>query len=175
MPENFELLDFQIFRLFNQGLSSPYLDYPMYVLTWLGSVPFALAFAVVTLFIDRRWGMKNVLTLAFLGTIFETAKVIINRTRPYVSHEAVMPFPPDWFTDPSFPSGHAALAMGIAYLLSQRFERFSVWFYTLACVIALSRIYLGMHYPSEVLVGAILGWMIPFLLNKLYFSRRENR
>jgi len=171
MLETLKALDYQLFRLMNESLSSEYLDLPLYIITWLGSVLFTAVFGIATAFIDRRWGKKVVLTLIILGTIFEVVKVMVNRVRPYLAHTAVLPFPPDWFNDPSFPSGHSAFAVGMAFLLSQRYVKLKIVFYGLACIIVFSRMYLGMHYPSDVLAGAALGWTIPFLLDRFYFSR----
>ena len=60
----------------------------------------------------------------------------------------------------SFPSGHATLAFAGAVVLSAKEPRFQWFFYTLAFLIAFSRIYLGVHYPLDVVAGGILGFGI---------------
>lgn len=60
----------------------------------------------------------------------------------------------------SFPSGHATIAFAMAVILSHKEPRFGWLFYTLAVLIALSRVYLGVHYPLDVFFGALLGWGI---------------
>ena len=64
--------------------------------------------------------------------------------------------------DYSFPSGHATIAFAAAYILSRQRKKLSWLFYLLAFFVAISRVYLGKHYPSDVLAGAILGLLIGF-------------
>jgi undecaprenyl-diphosphatase len=63
----------------------------------------------------------------------------------------------------SFPSGHATTAFALAYLLSQKEPRFRSAFYLLAILIALSRVFLGYHYPLDIFAGALLGSLIGFV------------
>jgi undecaprenyl-diphosphatase len=60
---------------------------------------------------------------------------------------------------PSFPSGHAAAAFSTAVVLGLSFRRWPVWLLVGAgaCLIALSRVYLGHHYPTDILAGAVVG------------------
>jgi undecaprenyl-diphosphatase len=62
----------------------------------------------------------------------------------------------------SFPSTHATVAFALAYVLSREEPRLRVLFYLLAIAIGFSRMYLGVHYPSDVVAGAILGWGIGY-------------
>jgi undecaprenyl-diphosphatase len=64
----------------------------------------------------------------------------------------------------SFPSGHAATAFAGAVTLAFFFPRWRVPFLVLACLIALSRLYNGDHYPTDVIVGAAVGTAIALLL-----------
>ena len=57
----------------------------------------------------------------------------------------------------SFPSGHSAAAFGGAYLLTRHYPQLAPLFYTIASLVAFSRVYLGAHYPGDVLSGAIVG------------------
>jgi undecaprenyl-diphosphatase len=168
MFETLYNLDYAIFRFINESLSSPVLNLPIYLITYLGSFYCVVAFAIASIFIERPWSKKILLTLLVLGTIFEGVKFIVGRERPYVAHQAVLPFPHDNFIDPSFPSGHTAFAFGMAFLLAQRYKTKRVLFYCAAVLVGFSRMYLGMHYPSDVLGGIAFGLIIPYLLERVF-------
>jgi undecaprenyl-diphosphatase len=88
----------------------------------------------------------------------EAGKAIFHRHRPYVHQLG----PPS--STYSFPSGHAATSFACATVLSAFVPRLRVPFFVLATLIALSRVYNGLHYPTDVLAGALLGVLTALLL-----------
>lgn len=64
----------------------------------------------------------------------------------------------------SFPSGHAVTAFTLAFVLARAYPRYAVLFYGLAVLVALSRVYLAKHFPSDVVAGAavgiLAGWIV---------------
>lgn len=64
--------------------------------------------------------------------------------------------------DYSFPSGHATIAWALAVVLSRKEPKWRWLFYTLALLTSFSRIYLGKHFPSDAIVGALLGTAIGY-------------
>jgi len=117
---------------------------------------------------------RPLVLVALVGTIIVTSRIdailkdAIGRTRPFVGDPSVHPsiaLP----HDPSMPSGHAMNAFAGAVLLGSVVPRARWALLALACAIALSRVYLGVHFPSDVLAGAALGaasgaavaWLLP--------------
>jgi undecaprenyl-diphosphatase len=70
---------------------------------------------------------------------------------------------PGEILDPSFPSAHSAYAFMMATLLAYWFPRYRIIFFPIAGLIGWTRIYLGLHYPTDVMVGGILGYGITSL------------
>ena len=65
---------------------------------------------------------------------------------------------PGEILDPSFPSAHAALSFKMATLLFFWFPRYRIIFYIAAGFIGWTRIYLALHYPTDVIAGVLLGY-----------------
>ena len=78
--------------------------------------------------------------------------------------------------DPSLPSGHTAIAFACATVLSYYRPRWAPAFFLLAVAIGFSRVYVGVHYPLDVLGGAILGLLcggVVIALLRLEAARRR--
>ncbi|MBN9484738.1 MAG: hypothetical protein BGO70_06540 [Bacteroidetes bacterium 43-93] len=84
-------------------------------------------------------------------------KYAVNRQRPYLTYPDIQPYSYD--NDPCFPSGHTSLAFCTATSLTLHYPRWYVAApaYLWATGVGYSRLHLGMHYPSDVLAGAIVG------------------
>ncbi len=104
---------------------------------------------------DNGWqtiaglGVNTILTFGL--------KDIVNRTRPYVTYTDIKPYRHN--TDASFPSGHTSYSFYTAGSLSLCYPKWYVIVpsYLWAASVGYSRMYLGMHYPTDVLAGAVIG------------------
>ena len=66
----------------------------------------------------------------------------------------------------SFPSSHAAVSFAMAYVLSKEYPVFLPLNFGFAAIIALSRVYIGLHFPSDILYGALIGTIIGWIVVK---------
>ena len=113
----------------------------------------------------RRLGIMCAASLALAFTLCKgVIKPIVFRTRPWEALQDVQQLMPDP-GDSSFPSGHATSSMATAFALwlntrKGEYRDLHRWGWVaivLALMIGLSRVYLGLHYPSDVIVGLLLG------------------
>lgn len=149
---------------------SPWADLAMSFVTWLGSLYVLLPVAVLLAAWRARGlpsgqrGSACFVPVALLGAsvIVHTLKLAVARTRPGLFDPLItMP------VDPSFPSAHTmqACAFAMACLLQRRHPgQVAGWVAaaTFVVLVAASRVYLQVHFPSDVLAGAVLafGWVV---------------
>jgi undecaprenyl-diphosphatase len=144
--------------------SSPVLDRILPWLTYLGS-HFAFIFFIILSWIitKQRKILRNlVLLYAIQLSFIYGLKFLIKRERPlfFLEMPSKLSQGPGEILDPSFPSAHTAFALMMAILLSHWFPKYRVIFLIVAGFIGWTRIYLGLHYPTDVIAGGILGYGI---------------
>jgi undecaprenyl-diphosphatase len=113
----------------------------------------------------RRWGLL-LLTVVAVGVsdgATRGLKSLIDVERPsthYARPEPLVPAP----NDTTFPSGHAATSFAAATILTAATPRYAPLWFLLALAIGFSRVYVGVHYPLDVVAGAAFGSAIALLL-----------
>jgi undecaprenyl-diphosphatase len=126
-------------------------------------------------FFDRPYGelkwklaCTSALASAALAMLMNQliAHFIWDRARPYTAHPAADQLLSAPSPDPSFPSDHATAAFAIAFAVLAFSRRCGIVFLVVATLIGLSRVALGMHYPSDVLAGLFVGWLASILVTR---------
>lgn len=155
-------LDEQLFSLINDDLNSQYLDQPMLIITHLGD-PLTQGLVAGGFYLAGEKDTAYLLTSALAKVAWTTTalKSISQRPRPGVTNPNVN-FVGDYQikNNRSFPSGHTTGAFAVATVLSEQYPQYTPHFYTYSTLVGISRIYCGVHYPTDVLAGAVLGYVI---------------
>lgn len=143
-----------------QTVKGPFLTAVMQVLTQAGSEYFYLLFLPVIFWcVDARFGIRFGLVFLFSAFTNSWLKVVFAVPRPFVLDPSVGLAHETSF---AFPSGHAQGSATFWGLLAGRFR--APWGLVLAIVLPLligfTRVYLGVHYPTDLFLGWLLGWGI---------------
>jgi undecaprenyl-diphosphatase len=133
-----------------------------------------IAIALVLAFAWRRWGLLlfTAASVAITDLAATGLKDVLDVKRPsarYASPKTLVPAPHDH----SFPSGHAATSFAAATVLTAFVPRFAPLWFLLAVAIGFSRVYVGVHYPLDIVGGATVGAVTALLL--LAADRRRLR
>lgn len=117
----------------------------------------------------QQQSYKIIATLAVNTAITQGLKYTVNRSRPYEDYPTII-YPYTIENDASFPSGHTSTAFALATNLSIQYKKWyiAVPCYAWAASVGYSRMYLGEHYPTDVLAGAAIGIGSAYLSNWLY-------
>jgi undecaprenyl-diphosphatase len=138
------------------------------------AVPLYALATVALWFLARPYGPTRWKLASTSGLVAAAVALLVNqaiahlweRPRPFTSHAALTHVLSARTTDPSFPSDHAAAAFAIAFAVLV-FSRRAGWlFLAAATLIALSRVALGMHYPSDVVAGMLVGLASALLVTR---------
>ena len=157
-----DALDAGIFLAINHLPHNRWLNglFRFFTLIFTGGLGWYLVMVLAILFDPRRGARvvrHIVLPLSSASTLVEyPIKAFFHRSRPFIAFIQAIVIgkkPGSW----SFPSGHSASAFAGALLLSRDFPAQGPFFFLVAALVGFSRIYLGDHYPGDVLSGALSG------------------
>lgn len=153
-------LDVRVFTFFNMRGYPAWLDRCMWLATQLGSMVAAMIAAILLYVLDyRRLAIEIVFGTLTLWLLVELVKAISVRDRPFRTLEEARVI--GWRErGDSFPSGHTTQAFFLTALLIHHFQfgvAAAAALYAVAALVGLTRIYVGAHYPRDVIAGVVLG------------------
>ncbi|MFZ0389590.1 MAG: phosphatase PAP2 family protein [Calditrichia bacterium] len=166
-------LDTRLLFFLNIKLANSFFDLIMPFVTDLDNWVIPLGIAVIILLVKggKRGRAAVLLMIPVLIITDQTAATLIKpwigRIRPCHVLEAVRTFG-RCGGKYGFPSNHAANMAGFAMLFTLFYPRFFGWFWAFALLIGYSRVYVGVHYPGDILGGFILGILAALLVYFIY-------
>ena len=166
------LYDFEIVKFISTLRTMP-LNYIFLCIVFVSNT-LIVFFFLTTLFLwkkhKKRWIFPLWFASFFSVIVSYLLKIIIARPRPFQKGipilQIVFHFIKDNFLtwNFSFPSFHAMLVFSALPFLSKGFKRFKYIWFIFACFVAFSRVYFGIHYLSDVLVGGFIGYTIGYIM-----------
>ncbi|WP_238885147.1 phosphatase PAP2 family protein [Clostridium sp. YIM B02551] len=170
-------IDLGTIDFIKNNLDNKFFDTIMPVFTNLGNG--GLVWIIISIFLltQKKYRKIGVVTLVALLVTYLVGEIgiknLVRRERPFMSiHEIKLLIKaPSGF---SFPSGHTASSFTASTILSSYFKKYRAIIFSLAIIIGFSRIYLMVHYLSDVLGGAVLGIGMAILIKYIFKKFEKN-
>lgn len=162
--------EFTVLNYIQDNIRSETLDKIMPVISLLGALgAFWIIITIISLItkkyrtFGRSMAVNMISNLVVCNMIF---KPIVGRIRPYELNTTVnLMVNPE--IDPSFPSGHTFFAFGAATVFFMYNKKLGILMYIIAAAIAFSRLYLYVHFPTDVACGAVFGIITAIIAHKI--------
>ena len=165
-------MDTYLFQKINQFTFSPdiFNSIAVFFANYFG---YFLIFLVFLFLLKRKWRTFLVAFIsAFLSRFVftEIIRLFWDRQRPFVEQSVNLLF--EHADKASFPSGHAAFYFALATAVFLRDRKMGWFFLAGALIISLARVYSGIHWPSDILAGALVGILSALLVNRFFKKGR---
>lgn len=162
------------------NIANPVLDWFMVFFTTLGEGGVLWIALTIVMLITKKYRKVGIISAISLAVCFLPGNYIIKplvaRIRPcnfYEGLRMIIEAPHDF----SFPSMHAASSFSVAVVLARNEKKFGVWAIVAAVIISLSRVYLNVHFTTDIICGAVYGSAIALLVDfviKKTMNRRQD-
>ncbi len=122
--------------------------------------------------INRAYMVGGGLAVALVArfVVGSLVRIIFLRPRPFLSHDVIKLFSESSW---SFPSGHALFFFALATFVYLQNKKWGWIFYGVSGAMVLARVISGVHYPTDILGGALLGWATAYVLH--YFLKKMHK
>ena len=185
LPTKAQNWDIDFLRKVNQSSSTGWRNYSTFIsnTTYVAVVAVPLVIGTTALIQHNDELLKDALyvgvSLGVTTALTYGLKHSINRERPYDTYSGQL-YVPRPESSASFPSGHTSVAFATATALSLKYPKWYIIVpsYTWAASVGYSRMNLGVHYPSDVFAGAVLGTGSAYLtykVNDWFWKKHENK
>jgi undecaprenyl-diphosphatase len=159
--------DITTFFWVNRSWRCTFYDRAMPWLTQLGGATWCIVLSLALLLgpsdFCRDLGVQLAASLLLSHLVVAACKKLVPRSRPYLVLDDVATGG-HLLRDASFPSGHATASFCMATVLSHGLPECAPLFYLLSTGVACSRVYLGLHDPSDIAIGAVIGTLTAWLI-----------
>ncbi len=120
----------------------------------------------------RRLAKETIIAFLICTLLFVVLKLIFRRPRPFDAFSQLIPLV-DKPSDYSFPSGHTASAFICAFMVYDGLpKKYSILVFILAILVAFSRLYVGVHYPTDILAGIVLAYIVYKFMKKTMSTKK---
>lgn len=159
----FELIDVGLCHRLNRSAHCRFIRRSFQIISRLGDGVVWYGLMLGLALLGGQRGVLTALTMVVAGllsvTLYRWLKRGVVRPRPFHSHQHIHCHVPP-LDQYSFPSGHTLHAVMFTMIACNSFPSLIIILAPLTLLIALSRLVLGVHYPSDVVVGALIGWAL---------------
>jgi len=151
-----------------QSIHNPFLDTFFEAITILGEEIFIIPLLLIIFWsVNKKFGEILAFTVFTSYLLNNSLKEFFSFERP-IGEEGIRTLRPETATGKSFPSGHSQSAAAAAFSLYLKNRWVTIVSLTLMALVGLSRLYLGVHYPKDAIVGILLGLLVALICSKLF-------
>ena len=171
MLESLLNMDGGVLLFIQEYIRNPILDAILIFITKLGNGGMIWIAATIALLIPKKTRKVGIMSaVALLGSLIinnEIIKNLVKRPRPFVTFtdlQIIIPTPSQY----SFPSGHTSSSFAAAAVFYRHLpKKLGISSVVLAGLIGFSRLYVGVHYPTDVIAGVVMGIFLSYLAEYL--------